>query len=505
MELVSGYFVENMTVSCIVLFAQEGKGMKILSVRNYRKEVKISEVRSFMDEALSVQRGQSVGDKPPLIVHNGITYIWKRAGGASNVYALAATKWDTNVLMVQELLHQLLEILRLFCPDSGVLSSALGPVSGPLRADNIREKAALVLSVLDEAVEFGYPQVTHEEGLSELIVEKPSSTGKIGALDALLRRRTEAGSDGSNQMGPSSTPTLDVTGAVPWRKAGIVYKKNEVYLDAIEKVSALVSQDGTMLSGNVQGNIQMRVYLSGMPECKIGLNDKLMMESESQSRYTPTYEGRPSTAAQKSGRSQVALDYIKFHQAVKLQAYESDHEVHFIPPDGEFELLSYDVSDNFTLPFRIISNYQQLGRTRAELNVKLRADFPSTLTAFQVIVWMPLPKSTVKVKMNATGGKTKSKYVELDKHQVRWKISELTGGKEHKFQANIEMMAGTELSNQQEREWEKPPLRLTFQVPMFTATGLRIRFLKVFEKSGYTPTKWVRYVTTGGDYEVRIG
>ena len=47
--------------------------------------------------------------------------------------------------------------------------------------------------------------------------------------------------------------------------------------------------------------------------------------------------------------------------------------------------------------------------------------------------------------------------------------------------------------------------KLTFQVPMFTSTGLRIRFLKVHEKSGYQPVKWVRYLTCAGDdYEVRV-
>jgi len=42
------------------------------------------------------------------------------------------------------------------------------------------------------------------------------------------------------------------------------------------------------------------------------------------------------------------------------------------------------------------------------------------------------------------------------------------------------------------------------KVPMFTASGLRVRFLKVFEKSGYRPTKWIRYITKGGDYLHRL-
>ena len=59
---------------------------------------------------------------------------------------------------------------------------------------------------------------------------------------------------------------------------------------------------------------------------------------------------------------------------------------------------------------------------------------------------------------------------------------------------------------------------------MFTASGLRIRFLKVWSKEGYEATKWVRYLTTAassghqgasakltsserkkmGDFEVRV-
>ncbi|RYE83342.1 MAG: hypothetical protein EOO65_04105 [Methanosarcinales archaeon] len=32
---------------------------------------------------------------------------------------------------------------------------------------------------------------------------------------------------------------------------------------------------------------------------------------------------------------------IKFHQCVRLARFESDRTISFIPPDGEFELMSY--------------------------------------------------------------------------------------------------------------------------------------------------------------------
>ncbi|KAF8412535.1 hypothetical protein HHK36_000503 [Tetracentron sinense] len=42
-----------------------------------------------------------------------------------------------------------------------------------------------------------------------------------------------------------------------------------------------------------------------------------------------------------------------------------------------------------------------------------------------------------------------------------------------------------------------------WEVPMFTASGLRVRFLKVWEKSGYNTVEWVRYITKAGSYEIR--
>ena len=54
------------------------------------------------------------------------------------------------------------------------------------------------------------------------------------------------------------------------------------------------------------------------------------------------------------------------------------------------------------------------------------------------------------------------------------------------------------------KAWSKPPISVEFQVPMFTASGLHVRFLKVFEKSSYQTTKWVRYITRAGSYQVRI-
>lgn len=66
-----------------------------------------------------------------------------------------------------------------------------------------------------------------------------------------------------------------MTGAVGWRKDSIKYKKNEVFLDIVEQVNMLTSSKGNVLRCDVNGKIVMKVFLSGMPDVKLGLNDKL--------------------------------------------------------------------------------------------------------------------------------------------------------------------------------------------------------------------------------------
>ena len=53
--------------------------------------------------------------------------------------------------------------------------------------------------------------------------------------------------------------------------------------------------------------------------------------------------------------------------------------------------------------------------------------------------------------------------------------------------------------------WARPPIDVDFQVLMFTASGLIVRFLKVFEKGNYQSVKWVRYLTkASGSYQIRV-
>lgn len=68
----------------------------------------------------------------------------------------------------------------------------------------------------------------------------------------------------------------------------------------------------------------MRAYLSGTPECKFGLNDKLVIDKN-----------------ERGISDAVELDDCRFHQCVRLDEFDATRTISFIPPDGEFELMRY--------------------------------------------------------------------------------------------------------------------------------------------------------------------
>jgi hypothetical protein len=88
---------------------------------------------------------------------------------------------------------------------------------------------------------------------------------------------------GQASPGVEHGATHMVSSTVSWRSEGIKHKKNEIFLDVVEKLNLLVSSNGTVLHSEVLGAMQMKSFLSGMPELKLGLNDKLMYEATGKS------------------------------------------------------------------------------------------------------------------------------------------------------------------------------------------------------------------------------
>jgi AP-2 complex subunit mu-1 len=290
----------------------------------------------------------------------------------------------------------------------------------------------------------------------------------------------------------SSKITMQATGALSWRRADIKYRKNEAFVDVIEDVNLLMSATGTVLRADVNGQIIMRAYLSGTPECKFGLNDRLTLGEDHLQQPSGNKAGAKATRA---AAGSVTLEDCQFHQCVKLGKFDADRIISFVPPDGEFELMRYRATENVNLPFKVHAIVNEVGKTKVEYSIAIRANYGSKLFATNVVVRIPTPLNTARITERTSQGKAK---YEPEHNNIVWKIPRFTGQSEFVLSAEASL---TSMTNQ--KAWSRPPLSLNFSLLMFTSSGLLVRYLKVFEKSNYSSVKWVRYMTRAGNYEIR--
>jgi AP-1 complex subunit mu len=104
------------------------------------------------------------------------------------------------------------------------------------------------------------------------------------------------------QLANSIEAARQVSNVVSWRQEGIKYSKNEFYLDVVEKLSMLIGPNNNIIKSEIIGAVNADCQLSGMPDLKLGLNDKAY------------YEAQGRTSKNKS----VEFNDIKFHQCVRL-------------------------------------------------------------------------------------------------------------------------------------------------------------------------------------------
>lgn len=324
-----------------------------------------------------------------------------------------------------------------------------------------------------EILDFGYPQNTETETLKMYITTE-------GVRSAM-----------ANSPADSSRITQQATGALSWRRADIKYRKNEAFVDVIEDVNLLMSASGAVLRADVNGLIIMRAYLSGMPECKFGLNDRLLLDGGDPA----TNAANAKRMAARAAAGAVTLEDCQFHQCVRLGRFDADRTISFVPPDGEFELMRYRATENVNLPFKVHPIVREVGTTKVEYSVAIKANYGPKLFATNVVVRIPTPLNTATVTERTSQGKAK---YEPEHNNIVWKIARFTGQSEYVLTAEATLTSMTH-----QKAWSRPPLSLSFNLLMFTSSGLLVRYLKVFEKSNYSSVKWVRYMTRAGSYEIR--
>jgi AP-1 complex subunit mu len=128
--------------------------------------------------------------------------------------------------------------------------------------ESIRDNFVVVYELLDEMMDNGYPQTTEFKILKEFI--------KTESFELKKDKKPET---------PNFNVVTTVSNLVSWRLDGIKYKKNEVFLDVIEKLNMLIGAQGNVIKSEIVGTVKVKCMLSGMPELKLGLNDKAFFEA----------------------------------------------------------------------------------------------------------------------------------------------------------------------------------------------------------------------------------
>jgi len=407
--------------------------------RQYRDDVSRAAADSFR---LQVIAAKETGTQAPVKRIENCSFLYTRH---LNMYFVALTRSNVNPALVFEYLFQKIRILKAYLGEE-------------FDENSMRNNMTLIYELMDETMDFGYPQNC--------------------AVD-VLRLYINLGNIRPQDEPDTAQLTSQITGAIDWRREGIRHKKNEVYIDVLESVNLSMSSTGIILTNEVTGQVQMNTKLTGMPECKFGLNDKLVIEKED------------------SHKPAVEIDDCTFHRCVRLGKFDADRTITFIPPDGEFELMRYRVTDNINLPFKIIPAIREAhGQTRVSINLKVLANFDEKLFATHVVIKVPVPKNTAKTKIKTSFGRAK---YEPENHAIVWRVKRFPGKSVCLLGAEVDLMPTV-----RNKAWNRPPITAEFQVPMFTGSGVHVRFLRVYDKSGYQTSRWVRYITKAGGYQIRI-
>eukprot|EP00096_Caligus_rogercresseyi_P006257 TRINITY_DN2257_c0_g1_i1.p1 TRINITY_DN2257_c0_g1~~TRINITY_DN2257_c0_g1_i1.p1 ORF type:complete len:433 (-),score=184.42 TRINITY_DN2257_c0_g1_i1:370-1668(-) len=427
------------------LFIYNHKGEVLIS-RVYRDDIGRNAVDAFRVHVIHAR--QQVRSPVTNIARTSFFHIKK-----SNIWLAAVSKQNVNAGMVFEFLVKMCVVMEAYF--------------GKISEENVKNNFVLIYELLDELLDFGYPQNTDTGILKTYITQQGIKSGSKEEQAAI---------------------TSQVTGQIGWRREGIKYRRNELFLDVLEYVNLLMSPQGQVLSAHVAGKVMMKSYLSGMPECKFGINDKITLETK----------GKEGSSSSSTTKSTIAIDDCQFHQCVKLSKFETEHAISFIPPDGEYELMRYRTTKDISLPFRVIPIVREVARTKLEVKVVLKSNFKPSLLAQKIEVRIPTPLNTSGVHLLCMKGKAKYKASE---NAIVWKIKRMNGLKESQISAEIEL-----LQTDGKKKWTRPPISMNFEVP-FAPSGFKVRYLKVFEPklnySDHDVIKWVRYIGRSGLYETR--
>lgn len=378
---------------------------------------------------------------------------------------LAICPAEVSPLLILEFLHRVADI---FVEYFGF----------PADESAVKDNFSTVYQLLEEMVDYGWPLTTEQNALKAMI--RPPTV-----ISKLLQSTTTV----SDEL-PSGTVSN-----MPWRAAGVSYSQNEIYVDIVEEVDAIVDANGSLVSSDVSGSIECQCHLSGVPDLLLTFKDPKL------------------------------IDDWSFHPCVRYSRFENDAIVSFVPPDGNFELMRYrirpDQVRNLSPPVYCHAQWtygDNSSSAAVDTNSETRTGritLNAGVTTLSSLIFSPSHKGPLQVEEFAVNipfpRKTRSTgefrvsvgsvvYIEACK-VARWNLG--TMNSTSKATLTCTFTLSTPKTEEEEHESTHPPnVSLNWKIPLASVSGLAVSGLSV-QRETYAPYKGVRNITKSGVFQVR--
>ena len=403
------------------------------------------------------------GDCPPAFFERGIHFFHIKVNG---VLFVATSLNSGSASYALEVLNRTVKITKDYL--------------GVLTEESIRKNFVLVYELFDELIDSGVVQDISTEKIrpnvfNDVIVVKPEEAQSSGSLISRIKR----GEMLSEKTKRSTASQFSVL-------SGDKDRKNEIYIDVVERLNCVFNPLGKIISSDVEGSIIMKSFLTGAPDLFLGLNEDLILgRSDSRSRY-----------------ASVVLDSANFHESADISRFESEKIVSIKPPNGEFTIMNYRMTAEAPQPFRIIPSIDVLSPYMGELTIRISANFASTSNGMRCELCVPVPKSTTSLAVDYPAGAMRQSHeYKTNEKQFVWKLEKVAGGSEQSIKIRFSTSSPINAATRKEIS----PLTMDFEVPMHSVSGIAVKSLRIEERSkSYQPQRWVRNITQAGSYAVRF-
>jgi AP-4 complex subunit mu-1 len=416
--------------------------------RDFRKDIKKNINEVFFRK---VNFWDAEDEAPPVFNVEGVNFIYMKK---SDLYLVLTTLENVSPSYFLEILDRLIKVIKDHC---GVLSE-----------ESIRKNFIIIYEIIDEMIDFGFPQLASTEQIKPFVFTEPILISNQSFTQSIF-----------NKSSKSSEATKKPISQVTDQKN----KKNEIFVDIFEKLTVLFNSSGSLINSSVDGCIKMKSYLKNNPELKLVLNDEISV-------------GRSSNY---SGGS--IIDDCNFHQNVNTKDFENQRTLYINPPDGEFTVMNYRMNTEFTPPFKIFPIIEELPY-KLELKLKINANFSDKFYAGNVNIRFNVPKGAQNVYFDLPKNKIGQK-VDYNQNEscCVWKITKIQGGAENILVTKITL--STNKTNECRKELG--PITMMFEIPNYNISKLQVKELKIMTNDkNYNPFRWVRCVTQANSYVARI-